>query len=87
MQVETPEVSDAKASTPVLKPGDKATFAVVRQTGRNVRISVKEVTILEIHDHRVFAKYRNGQKTWVLLKHLTPANERNALTRALCGEG
>lgn len=86
MQVETPEVSVAKASTSALQPGDRATFAVVRQTGRNVSISVKEVTILEIHEDRAFTKYRNGQKVWVLLKHLTPADKRNALTRALCGE-
>lgn len=31
-------------------------------------------------------KYRNGMKGNVMLKHLTHASERNALTRALMGE-
>lgn len=86
MQVETPEVSAEKATTPAFKPGDQVTFVVVQQSGRNTRYSVKEVTLLEIDGVRATAKYRNGRKTTVLLKWLTPVGQRNALTRALAGE-
>lgn len=86
MQAQTPEVSDAKASTPALKVGDEVTFTVTRSTGRSVSISVKHATIFAlIGENSAIIKRRNGHKECVPVSILTPADQPNALTRALLG--
>lgn len=86
MQAQTPEVSDAKASTPALKVGDEVTFTVTRSTGRSVSISVKHATIFAlIGESSAIIKRRNGHKECVPVSILTPADQPNALTRALLG--
>lgn len=86
MQAQTPEVSDAKASTPVLKVGDEVTFTVTKATGRSVNISVKHATIFAlIGESSAIIKRRNGHKECVPVSILTPAGQPNALTRALLG--
>lgn len=86
MQAQAPEVSEAKASTPALAVGDKVTFTVTRATTRSVRISVKEATLVAlIGESSAIIKRRNGHKECVPLEILTPADQPNALTRALLG--
>ncbi|WP_448680202.1 hypothetical protein [Pseudomonas nicosulfuronedens] len=86
MQAQTPEVSDAKASTPALKVGDEVTFTVTKATGRTVKISVKEATIHALlGESFAIIKRRNGHKEVQPLAILTPADQPNALTRALLG--
>ncbi|WP_095159159.1 hypothetical protein [Pseudomonas sp. Irchel 3E13] len=86
MQVETPEVSGEKANTPDFKPGDKVTFVSAQSRGRNVNFSVKETTVVKVLGSTAIVRYRNGQKLAIAVSELTPASERNALTRALCGD-
>lgn len=86
MQAQTPEVSEAKASTPTIAVGDKVTFTVTKATGRSVRISVKEAPLIAlIGESSAIIKRRNGHKECVPLSILTPADQPNALTRALLG--
>ncbi|WP_065760990.1 hypothetical protein [Pseudomonas defluvii] len=86
MQVETPEVGTEKATTPAYKPGDQVTFVEVRHGTRTTRMSVKQATIVCILGSTAIVKYRNNHKVAIALSDLTPAGERNALTRALFGE-
>lgn len=86
MQVQTPEVSTEQATTPTLKPGDKVTFTQVRRSAKSIRFTSKEATIIRILGKTAIVKYRNGQSVAILVSELTPAGERNALTRALLGE-
>lgn len=83
MQAQTPEVSTEKATTPSFKPGDKVTFAQVRETTRTTHINIKEATIVVLVGESAMVKYRNGQKLMIKQSLLTPAGERNALTKAL----
>ncbi|WBG63384.1 hypothetical protein ELR50_11095 [Pseudomonas citronellolis] len=85
MQAHQPQGGDAKATTPALKVGDKVTYTVTRATGRSVRISVKEATIVALLGESAIIKRRNGHKECVPLSILTPADQPNALTRALLG--
>lgn len=86
MQAQTPEVSEAKASTTALAVGDKVNFTVTRATARSVKISVKEATLVAlIGESSAIIKRRNGHKECVPLAILTPADQPNALTRALLG--
>jgi len=66
--------------------GDKVTFPVVKHGARTTRITVKEATIVQVFQSTATVKYRNGQKVQVALEDLTPAGERNALTKALLGD-
>lgn len=86
MQVETPEVGAEQATTPVLKPGDKVTFTQIRRGAKTIRMTSKEATIVRILGTTAIVKYRNGQNVAIPVAELTPAGERNALTRALFGE-
>lgn len=86
MQVETLEVSSEKATTPAFKPGDKVTFTQVRRSAKSISLTSKEATIVRILGSTAIVKYRNGQSVAILVSELTPASERNALTRALLGE-
>lgn len=87
MQAHQPQGGDAKATTPALKVGDKVTYTVTRETGRSVRISVKEATIHALlGESFAIIKRRNGHKEVQPLSILTPADQPNALTRALLGD-
>lgn len=86
MQVETPEVGAEKATTTTFKPGDKVTFTEVRRGSKSIRFTSKEATIVHILGSTAIVKYRNGHNVAILVSELTPADERNALTRALLGE-
>ncbi|QYX51530.1 hypothetical protein K3F44_18235 [Pseudomonas sp. S07E 245] len=86
MQVETPEVGAEKATTHIFKQGDKVTFTEVRRGAKSIRFSAKEATVVRILGSTAIVKYRNGHNVAILISELTPAGERNALTRALLGE-
>ncbi len=86
MQVQTPEVSGEKATTRAFKPGDKVTFTEVRRGMKTIRMSVKEATVVRVLGTTAILKYRNGHNVAIPVSDLTPAGERNALTRALLGE-
>lgn len=86
MQVETPEVSAEQATTPAFKPGDKVTFTQIRRGTKSIRMTAKEATVVRILGSTAIVKYRNGQNVAIPVSELTPAGERNALTRALFGE-
>ncbi|ULL06009.1 hypothetical protein JNO42_03075 [Pseudomonas putida] len=86
MQVETPEVGAEQATTPAFQPGDKVTFTQIRRGAKTIRMTAKEATIVRILGTTAIVKYRNGQNVAVPVSELTPAGERNALTRALFGE-
>lgn len=85
MQVQTPEVSDAKASTPALKVGDKVSYVIARCTGRSVRLTAREGTVVGLDGNMAVVKSRNGRTIIQPVSKLTPAGEPNALTRALLG--
>lgn len=87
MQVETPEVSVEKATTRTFKPGDKVTFTQIRRGVKTIRFTSKEATVVNILGSTAIVKYRNGQELAIRVSELTPAGERNALTRALLGDG
>lgn len=63
--------------------GDKVTFTLTRESGRSVRISVKEATVVELLGDIATVKYRNGQKVRLHVDRLTHEGEPNALTKAL----
>ena len=86
MQVETPEVGAEQATTPTFKPGDKVTFTEVRRSAKSFRFTSKEATVVRILGSTAIVKYRNGHNVAILVSKLTPANQRNALTRALLEE-
>lgn len=86
MQAQTPEVSGEKATTHAFKPGDKVTFTEVRRGAKTVRFTSKDATVVRIIGSTAIVKYRNGHNVAILVSKLTPAGERNALTRALLGE-
>lgn len=86
MQVETPEVGAEQATTPTFKPGDKVTFTEVRRGAKSFRFTSKEATVVRILGSTAIVKYRNGHNVAILVSKLTPANQRNALTRALLEE-
>ncbi|MEK2611100.1 hypothetical protein WLF18_18500 [Pseudomonas shirazensis] len=86
MQVETPEVSAEQATTRTFKAGDKVTFTEVRRGANSFCFTSKEATVVRILGSTAIVKYRNGHNVAILVSDLTPADERNALTRALLGE-
>ena len=86
MQVETPEVGAEKATTRSFTPGDKVTFTEVRRGAKTIRFTSKEATVVRILGNTAIVKYRNGHNVAIQVSELTPAGERNALTRALLGE-
>lgn len=86
MQVQTQEASAEKATTRAFKPGDKVTFTQVRHGAKTIRMSVKEATVVRVLGITAILKYRNGHNVAIPVPDLTPASERNALTRALLGE-
>jgi ribosomal protein L21E len=63
--------------------GDKVTFTLTRESGRSVRISVKEATVVELMGDIATVKYRNGQRVRLHIDRLTHEGEPNALTKAL----
>ncbi len=86
MHVETPEVGIEQATTPTFKPGDKVTFTEVRRGAKSIRFTSKEATVVRVLGSTAIVRYRNGQNVAIPVSELTPAGERNALTRALLGE-
>lgn len=73
------------------KYDDKVSVVVARSTHRGLGVSMKvqEATFIRLHpevEGRAEVKMRNGRCVWVSLDGITPAGERNALTKALCGE-
>ncbi|WP_315807519.1 hypothetical protein [Pseudomonas sp. C9-3] len=86
MQANHPQGSGAKASTPTLKVGDRVSFAVVRSSSRTVRITIREACIAELAELTATVRYGNGRTDVIRLDDLTPADQPNALTRALCGD-
>ncbi len=86
MQVESPEVSNQQAITHNFKPGDKVTFTEIRRGANSVRFTSKTATVVRILGTTAIVKYRNGRSVAIQISELTPAGERNALTRALLGD-
>lgn len=81
-----PRSGSAEATTNSFKVGDAVTFTVTTRSGNSIRMSVKEAKIVELLKQTAIVKCRNGRTEIVLLSDLTPADQPNALTRALMGD-
>ncbi len=64
------------------KPGDKATYVHSICRRGNCRMTVRDVTVLEVTDDVATVKKGNGRREKIHVSHLTPASEPNALTQA-----
>ncbi len=82
MQVQ-PNSGTSKATTTTFKPGDEVTFCIVRSRKRTTRISVKEAKVVSMNGPVATVCFRNGRKMLIHQSRLTPASEKNALTKAL----
>ena len=72
------------------KAGDRFTAVFTKVKGRGrISMSARECTFVELHPlDSSYAKVKldSGKIVNVAASRLTPAGERNALTKALCGE-
>ena len=70
--------------------GDKVTAVISRGAGRGgISLSARECKFVSLHPkdpNYALVQMRNGRREVVKLDAITPAGQRNALTRALCGE-
>jgi hypothetical protein len=71
----------ATPTTPNLKPGDKVSFTLARQEGRNgLRFSSREGTLVFRGPETSEVKFKNGRTAFVATDSLRPIGQQNALT-------
>ena len=86
MQAQTLNGSAAEATTNTIQVGDQVTYVKMKTTAGGYGLSVKEAKVIEINGAVAKIRSRNGRTSTQPLHKLTPAGERNALTRALLGD-
>jgi hypothetical protein len=64
-----------------LQPGDLVSYTIVRQSGRSIRFSSREGTLIAVETlGRARVKGKNGQVIWVRASDLRLVGKQNALT-------
>lgn len=86
MQIQTPNGSAAEATTNTIKVGDQVTYVKITATAGGYGMSVKEAKVIAINNGVAEVRSRNGRTSTQPVHKLTPAGQRNALTRALVGD-
>ncbi|MGJ7513808.1 hypothetical protein ACSFE6_05650 [Pseudomonas baetica] len=86
MQAQTHNGGAIEATTNTISVGDPVTYTQITASGRGYRFSVKEATVQEITGNAATVRSKNGRTSVQPLHKLTPAGQRNALTRALLGD-
>ncbi|ARB26950.1 hypothetical protein HX787_19605 [Pseudomonas tolaasii] len=85
MQVNQPQGGTAKATTPPLNVGDKASYIEMSGGGREYRLSARIGVIVGIDGNVATLRAATGRTITQPLDKLTPDGQPNALTRMLIG--
>ncbi|MFP3922810.1 hypothetical protein [Pseudomonas sp. W5-36] len=86
MQAQTLNGSAAEATMNTICVGDQVTYVKMTATAGGYGLSVKEAKVIAIDGSVARLRGRNGRTGTQPLQKLTPAGQRNALTRALLGD-